>query len=294
MIRKFNKIKDYQRHLILLAGLVSIWFIWAMQFTDTLDVIKSYLHYVMLGITGAIFANSTGAGGGVIFIPVFNSLELSHSQSVSTSFAIQCFGMTAGSIAWWRHFKQAEFKQSAQLLPILVGLCAPVSIMGIWCAELLSISAPASLELSFSLFSIILGIAIVYSGLRPQKQHSTRSLTPLEVSHLIILSFVGGLITAWLSVGVGEILVIYLILSRFSPTLAVAVGVMVTAITVWSVSPIHLNPSSDAYFNIVLFAGPGAILGGILAKKLALYLPVRSLKLFFAFWIIISGIHMYP
>ncbi|WP_394200171.1 sulfite exporter TauE/SafE family protein [Shewanella waksmanii] len=265
-----------------------------MQFTDTWGVIKDYIQFLMLGVTGAIFANSTGAGGGVIFIPVFNSLELSHQQSISTSFAIQCFGMTAGSIAWWRHYKQPQLQESAGLLPILLGLCAPLSVLGIWCAELFSIPAPASLELSFSLFSIVLGFAIIYSGLRPQQPHSTRTLTALEITHLLILSFFGGLITAWLSVGVGEILVIYLILKRFPPTLAVAVGVIVTAITVWSVSPMHLMPHSDAYFNIVLFAGPGAIVGGFLAKKLALYLPVRSLKLFFAFWIIISGIHMFP
>ena len=32
-----------------------------------------HLPFSLLGTTGAIFANSTGAGGGVVFIPVFNN-----------------------------------------------------------------------------------------------------------------------------------------------------------------------------------------------------------------------------
>ncbi|MEI8600615.1 hypothetical protein P4S55_05730 [Shewanella sp. PP-Sp27a-2] len=68
-----------------------------------------------LGITGAIFANSTGAGGGggVIFIPVFSSLSFSESQSVATSFMIQCFGMTAGAISWSLHYKKRHREDAA-------------------------------------------------------------------------------------------------------------------------------------------------------------------------------------
>jgi uncharacterized membrane protein YfcA len=46
---------------------------------------------------------------------------------------------------------------------------------------------------------------------------------------------------------------------------------------------------SHALYELVLFAGPGAIIGGLLARKLALYLPVKTLKLFFASWIILTG-----
>jgi len=54
----------------------------------------------LLGVVGAVFANLSGAGGGVVFIPVFSELGLTESQSVATSFAIQSFGMTAGAITW--------------------------------------------------------------------------------------------------------------------------------------------------------------------------------------------------
>ena len=59
-------------------------------------ILQEYGAFVLLGLAGAIFANSTGAGGGVIFVPIFNQLQLSSDQIVATSFAIQCFGMVAG------------------------------------------------------------------------------------------------------------------------------------------------------------------------------------------------------
>ena len=75
--------------------------------------------------------------------------------------------------------------------------------------------------------------------------------------------------------------------------MAVAIGVVVSAITVWSASPIHVFSSdSHALFELVLFAGPGEIIGGLLARKLALFLPVKTLKLFFSSWIILTGFVM--
>ncbi|MPY21004.1 sulfite exporter TauE/SafE family protein [Shewanella psychropiezotolerans] len=278
--------------VFLFLGLASLWSIWAFQFSNPVELTRDYLHYIFLGITGAIFANSTGAGGGVIFIPVFSSLNFSNEQSISTSFAIQCFGMTAGALTWWFHFKKENQSGLRRELVKLICICSPFSIAGIWTTQVFAIQAPTSLEHGFSLFSIVLGFAILLSSITLTSTTQHRVLNRNEVLQLSLLAYVGGIITAWLSVGVGEVIVIYLLLKKTTPTLAIALGVIVTALTVWSVSPIHLSNQGDAYFNVVLFAGPGAILGGILAKKLALHLPVKGLKIFFAGWIILSGIAM--
>jgi len=45
-----------------------------------------YVLFSFLGLLGAIFANTTGAGGGVVFIPMFNQLNFTESQSIATSF----------------------------------------------------------------------------------------------------------------------------------------------------------------------------------------------------------------
>ena len=44
--------------------------------------LSEYISFSLLGVLGAIFANSTGAGGGVIFIPMFNHLAFSETNQL--------------------------------------------------------------------------------------------------------------------------------------------------------------------------------------------------------------------
>ena len=106
---------------------------------------------------------------------------------------------------------------------------------------------------------------------------------------LALIAYFGGLVTAWLSVGVGEFVAIYLILRRFDVTLSVATAVVVSAITVWAALPQHLLRNPSIYWEVVLFAGPGAVVGGIIARRLVLWLGARRLKFFFGFWLLVIG-----
>ncbi|MGL4748712.1 MAG: sulfite exporter TauE/SafE family protein [Shewanella sp.] len=279
---------QYYRSLTILFLLLSAWILWFIQFAQPIELIKEYGKFVFLGVTGAIFANSTGAGGGVIFIPVFSSLNFTETQSVSTSFMIQCFGMTAGAISWSRYYQLHHMDKTWYGFIPSILLCACFSVLGLWSSELWQLTSPSSLHTSFSLFSIALGIAIIFSSQRRNLQ--SNSLKSIDYFCLAVIGYFGGIVTAWLSVGVGELIVIYLMLRGICAKMAVAVGVVVSAITVWSASPIHVfSYNSHALYELVLFAGPGAIIGGLLARKLALFLPVKTLKLFFASWIILTG-----
>jgi len=122
------------------------------------------------------------------------------------------------------------------------------------------------------------------------KINSHNQLKPLDILSLIIIGLVGGVITAWLSVGVGELLVLFLIFRGFCVTLAIASAVAVTAITVWSAAPIHLSAESDAVWGIVMYAGPAAIIGGIVAKTIATYINTKMLKTVLGLWILIMGL----
>ena len=104
------------------------------------------------------------------------------------------------------------------------------------------------------------------------------------------MAYAGGIITAWLSVGVGELVAIYLILRRFDATFAVAVAVVISAITVWSAAPQQLLSGDQAQWQIILLAGPGAIIGGLIARPLVLKLGAQRLKLFFGCWLLILGL----
>ena len=269
---------------------VSAWLLMLMLAPINLWQMLDYAIFSLLGMAGAIFANSTGAGGGVIFIPFFNQLSFSEKQAIATSIAIQCFGMTSGAITWWFHYRQQKtdlilwhgFKR-------IIAVTSVCSVIGLWLVYGLNLKAGATLSYSFSWFSLILGAAIVAMvlWLKPQRERSKIML--FDWFAIIFIGFFGGIITAWLSVGVGELLAIYLILRRFDVIMAVAAAVVVSAISVWAAIWQHTLIDFNVYWQVVLFAGPGAVLGGMLAKTLVGYLSARRLKIFFAFWLLLTG-----
>jgi len=130
-------------------------------------------------------------------------------------------------------------------------------------------------------------VATVYL-LKPQREPS--KITPFDWFALILIGLLGGTLTAWLSVGVGELLAIYLIIRRFDINMAVAAAVVVSAITVWSAIWQHTLIDFQVFWQVVLFAGPSAVLGGIVAKSIVSRLSASRLKLFFAFWLLVIGL----
>lgn len=237
---------------------------------------------------GAIFANATGAGGGVVFIPLFHALGFGDGESVATSFGIQCCGMTMGAIAWTQHYRHHMHEPAWPAFIPTIALCAPCSIAGLWAVYSLDLAAPAETVTTFAVFSLVLGGAILLVA-RDQRPATRHALERADVFALIPVTLIGGVITAWLSVGVGEFVAFYLILRRYDVTQSVAIAVALSAITVWSAVPEHLLADGQAVWPVIAFAGPGAIIGAVIARTLALKLGANRLKRFFGFWLLLIG-----
>jgi uncharacterized membrane protein YfcA len=246
-----------------------------------------YWLYSFLGVLGATFANATGAGGGVIFIPMFTQLNFTEQQSIATSFAIQCFGMTAGAVTWSHHYysqkRTLRLWQGYKRIVTVTSLSSVLALTGVF---FFHASSPSSLHNGFSWFSLLLGLFIILTVylIKPHRERSKIYL--FDYLALVLIGLFGGAITAWLSVGVGELLVIYLILRRFDINMAIASAVVVSAISVWvAIVQVH----QDVYWQVLLFAGPGAVIGGIFAKTLVAHMSATKVKLFFAVWLLITG-----
>lgn len=253
---------------------------------------NEYAPFSFLGVIGAVFANATGAGGGVVFIPAFQQLGLTESQSVATSFAIQCCGMTTGALAWWFYSKtQRQQSQDWRLMWRLIGVVMPATLVGLWGVYGFGVAPVASLGHLFAGFSIVLGLALFATMKRTQQSNNQYPLSIPKTDQiaLILISLFGGVITAWLSVGIGEFVAFYLILRGYRITLAIAVAVIISALTVWAGVGYHIS-AGTIYWDVLMFAGPGAILGAILAKQIATHMPVLQLKMFFAGWIFVAGV----
>jgi uncharacterized membrane protein YfcA len=98
------------------------------------------------------------------------------------------------------------------------------------------------------------------------------------------------MVTAWLSVGVGEFVAFYLILRRYEVTMAVAIAVVLSALTVWSAAPQHFLLDPRGVWSVILFAGPGAVVGAVIARRLALRMGALYLKRLFGVWLILIGV----
>lgn len=287
------------------AFLLGVW-LCLLLLTQSYSSIIDYGSFLFLGIVGAIFANATGAGGGVVFVPFFNQLSLSSETIVATSFAIQCFGMTAGAITWYRHYRSIQ--NQLPLKPVLAkqwqslgeGLLVsvPFSISGILLAQYLlydyTNQIQAGLHFYFGLFSIVLAMAIYGSIPFMRRQSNLSKLLFVDIVALGIISLIGGVITAWLSIGVGELVAVYLILRGFNISFAIALAVILSAFTVQTAIIYHLTISYAVYWQIVLYAGAGAIMGGIIAKHVVLRFSPVKLKIFFGTWVLIMGLAGMP
>jgi len=287
--------------LVLLAVL---WVITVFLQSDSVSLITQFGGFIGLGVVGAIFANATGAGGGVIFVPFFNYLGFAPENIVATSFAIQCCGMTAGALTWWR-YKKTQIAHQKQWEPLSSGLllCIPSSWVGIGLAqygpsyfETLSTlkSGLPALHFGFGVFSVFLAMAIFASIAFLKRTAFKEGFTQVDVIMLPFISFVGGFITAFLSVGVGELVAVYLIMRGFNVTMAIALAVILSAVSVWGAVIYHVNISEAIVWAIVLFAGAGAVVGGVVAKRVVLAFSVPTLKLFFGGWVLVLGLSGLP
>lgn len=274
----------------IIAALAAAWLACVALLPEPASLVIEHIKFSGLGLLGAIFANSTGAGGGVVFMPAFHQLGFSAQQSVATSFAIQCFGMTAGAISWTTAYRlQHQRDVTWTSFYLILAICVTGSVVGIVISQYANIVAPAATHLVFSVFSILLGLITLYSCKRPTEAWRHRAKT-VDLAVVAAIGLGGGVITAWLSVGVGELLAVYLILRGYHLAMAIAAAVVVSAITVWSAIPYHLLISEQVQWQVVLFAGPCAVLGGILARTFVTLLPVRWVKLLFAVWVLLTGI----
>nr|WP_026294774.1 sulfite exporter TauE/SafE family protein [Salinimonas chungwhensis] len=285
----------YPWRVALFAG----WLVLLLWQQNTVALALEFGLFTFLGVIGAIFANATGAGGGVVFVPFFHHMGFTPHQILATSFAIQCCGMTAGALTWTHHYRvhHTTDKQWQPLISALL-LTVPGSVVGVllaqWGKDTPALAFLAGMEdklhLGFGVFSIFLALAIFASVPLLRRTVFATSLTTFDVLALPLIAFAGGIITAWLSVGVGELVAVYLIMRGKNITMAIAVAVILTACSVWPAIVFYLYQGSAIVWPVWLFAGAGAVAGGIIARRVVLAFRPVQLKLFFGLWVLLMGL----
>lgn len=285
---------------MLLAAYVALWTLVPVD----LSLLRQLWFLPGVGVVGAIIANTSGTGGGVVFVPVFNAarewgvMDLEPLQVVGVSMAIQSFGMTMGALRWIDrlHHQPKPEPLHAYVRPrdfftvalAVLSLSLPAMLLTQWLTDF----NQQAVLFAYKGFSILLGIALILSTwtvnlARPEK----RRLERFDLIVLLFLAIPGGAITALFSVGIGELVALYLFIRHYPVLLCTGAACLISSISVISGLIWHVEVG-NIQWEVVLLAGPAAALGGFLARPIALWLGARRLKTLDGGWIVLSSVYL--
>lgn len=257
-----------------------------------------------VGVVGAIIANTSGTGGGVVFVPVFNALrewsvmDLQPLQVVGVSMGIQSFGMTMGALRWTdRLYHQPKPEPLHAQVRIgdfftVVVTVLLLSLPAMLLTQRLTAFDQHAVLMGYKAFSIVLGIALIVSTwtvnlTRPERDKLER----FDLLVLLGLAIPGGILTALFSVGIGELVALYLFIRHYPVLLCTGAACLISAVSVILGAVWHLE-AGTIQWEVVLLAAPAAALGGFLARPIALWLGARRLKTLDGGWIVLSALYL--
>ena len=257
-----------------------------------------------VGLVGAIIANTSGTGGGVVFVPVFNALRewdvmaLSPLQVVGVSMAIQSFGMSMGALRWTDRLlhqpepKVLEARVRTRDFALVVLCVLTLSLPGMLLTQRLASLDQHAVLLAYKGFSILLGSALILATWTVNARRQERDrLARADLFVLVAIGFVGGPITALFSVGVGELVALYLFIRHYPVLLCTGAACVISAISVIAGAVWHIE-AGTIQWEVVLLAAPAAMLGGFLARPVALWLGAKRLKTLDGAWIVLSALYL--
>lgn len=258
-----------------------------------------------VGALGATVANTSGTGGGVVFVPVFHILRelkvvaLDPIAVTAASFLIQCFGMSMGAMRWTSHVltKRTATKSDAPIVRLrdFAAVVAGVVLVAVPVMLVTQNTArfdPATVLVWFKAFSISLGIILLLTTWTINRTlPERRTLAPIDLASVMLLAVPGGFLTAYFSVGVGELVALYLFIRHYPIALSTGAACAISAISVVIGAQWHIIHMTVPWEFVVL-AAPGAMIGGFLAKPLALWLGSLRLKTLDGLWIVLSSLYL--
>ncbi|MEQ5787544.1 sulfite exporter TauE/SafE family protein [Erythrobacter sp. NFXS35] len=257
-----------------------------------------------VGVVGAIIANTSGTGGGVVFVPVFNALRelgvmsLAPLAVVGVSMGIQSFGMSMGALRWTDRLlhqpASGHLEAQVRLKDFAVVVCAvlALSLPAMLATQRLTAFDQMQVLYAYKAFSILLGCALIaatwtINAARPERARLAR----IDLAVLLALAVPGGVLTALFSVGVGELVALYLFIRHYPVLLCTGAACVISAVSCISGTIWHIG-AGTIQWEVVLLAAPAAALGGFLARPIALWLGAKRLKTLDGSWIVLSAVYL--
>ena len=255
-----------------------------------------------ISIIIASIAMSSGVGGAVFFSPLFIiALGLEPAVAVGAALATEFFGFTSGVVAYARS-KLIDYKLALNLLIYSV----PLAILGSIYSDAIP---PLILKAVFAVGLLFIGFQLYNSWRKEERQkkelerikefsdnyESELTDSNGKTYHYTVcnrnmgrsFAAIGGAFVGMISVGLAELQEYHLVARcKVPPPVAVGTSVFVVVITVLVASAGHFisffNEGPETYnkvLNLIIFTGPGVIIGGQIGAKLQSKMPEDEMKI---------------
>ncbi len=251
---------------------------WSQLFPQPLTLLAQHWPLIGLGFLGAVLGNATAIGGGLVFIPIMIFIyRLPPVDSLLLALATQAFGMTSGALSW---LDVGGIPRRA------LALAAPAALLG--AAASVFVFHPNGLLVKglFGPVSILIGCLTLYLLDRHAEQLEVpRGADPA----LFVATLLGGMLTGWVAIGVGELVAAFLMLRYgLHPKRAIGLGVVLLSLSSIFLTLLH-SMRGGIPWEMAVFLLLGAVFGARFGPFLCQRVSVRTLKLVFAAVAIIDG-----
>lgn len=258
---------------VLLWGLV-----FSLSFPDPGELMARNWPLILVGFLGAVIGNATAIGGGLVFIPVMVFVyKVSPLDSLLLALATQAFGMTSGAVGWLHLGGIPRRSLGTVLTAALLG-CTVSSL----------IIRPSSLLVKglFGPVSILIGVVTLYL----LDRHAEEQEVPSKArASLFAVALLGGMLTGWVAIGVGEVLAAFLMVRyRLYPGRAIGLGVLALSVSSIYLTILH-SWLGGIPWDLAVFTVLGCVFGARCGPFLCQLVSVRTLKLVFSAVAIIDG-----
>jgi uncharacterized membrane protein YfcA len=262
-----------------LAVFALAWVLVWLQFPEPAALIEAHWPLILVGFAGAVLGNATAIGGGLVFIPVMIFVyQYPAFEALMLALAAQAFGMTSGAVAWLARGEIPWRRLEWILVPMLAG-----------CAVSALVLRPNALLIKGLFGPVSIGIGLI-TLLMLRRISNAREIPDRDRWMLAFVSLLGGLLTGWVAIGVGEVVAAYLILRwGLKPERAIGLGVVLLAITSIALTILH-HVVGDIPWTTAWFLILGCVFGARLGPFLAQWVGQRQLKIVFATVAIADGI----
>lgn len=254
-----------------LPAFTAVWLaVYVSAFPDPAGLAARNWPLVLVGLAGAVLGNATAVGGGLVFIPVLMfGWQLGPVEALQLALVSQSVGMTSGAIGWLRR----------GAVPLRgLALTVPALLVGAVVGALVVRPGPLLIKGLFGPVSILVGLLTLYL-----LEHPWRSLEVEGRRDVAAVSLVGGLLTAWVAVGVGELVAAYLMLRHgLEPRRGIALGTVLLSAASILLALLHAFVIGGVPWELAVFTMLGCAWGGRLGPFAAQWVGPHRLKIAFA------------